>query len=68
MTRLVQNHDHDIAIAAATFRKSLDPVERLTLATAAMLSLDPASRDTLIRTAERGRKAEDVFRRAWRHG
>ena len=50
------------------------PSERLTVASAAMLSLDPDSRDTLIRAAERGRKADTVFRRAWpaagrdRHG
>ncbi len=59
---------------AIIFRKRLRPRERLTLASAAMQSLDSDSRDTLIRTAERGKRAEQVFRRAWpaagrdRHG
>ncbi len=53
---------------ATTFQKSLVPRERLTVALSVMMSLDPDSRDTLIRTAERGRKADSVFRRAWRHG
>ncbi len=59
---------------AIIFRKRLGPSERLTVASAAMLSLDPDSRDTLIPTAERGRRADSVFRRAWpaagcdRHG
>ena len=53
---------------AITFRKRLGPNERLTLASAAMMSLDPDSRDTLIRTAERAKRADEVFRGAWRHG
>ncbi len=59
----------DVAAGVATIlRKRLGPCERLTVASAAMLSLDPDSRDTLIRTAERGRKAEQVFRRVgYRH-
>ncbi len=48
---------------AIIFRKRLGPNERLTLASAAMLSLGPDSRDALIRAAERGRKADQVFRR-----
>ncbi len=64
--KLVENHDHDVAIAAAKFRKQLNPNERLTLATAAMLSLDPDSRDALINTAERNRRADAAFRRAAR--
>jgi len=53
---------------AKVFRRRLQPNERFTLASAAMMSLDPDSRDTLIRAAERGRKADAVFRGAWRHG
>ena len=49
---------------AIIFRKRLGPNERLTLASAAMLSLDPDSRDTLTRAAERTKRAEQVFRRA----
>ncbi len=49
---------------AAIFRKRLGPCERLTVASAAMLSLDPDSRDLLIQAAERGKRAERVFRRA----
>ena len=45
------------------FRKRLGPNERLTLASAAMMSLDPDSRDTLIRAAVRAERAEQVFRR-----
>ena len=57
----------DLAAGLATIlRKRLGPCERLTVASAAMLSLDPDSRDTLIRAAERGRKAEQVFRRVGR--
>ena len=48
-------------------RKRLRPWERLTLASAAMSSLDPDSRDALIRAAERGRKADTVFRRVGCH-
>jgi len=51
---------------ASIFRKRLGPCERLTVASAAMLSLDPDSRDTLIRAAERGRKSDQVFRRVGR--
>ncbi len=53
---------------AKVFRRRLQPNERFTLASAAMMSLDPDSRDTLIRAAERGRRADEVFRGAWRHG
>jgi hypothetical protein len=57
----------DIAADLATiFRKRLGPCERLTVASAAMLSLDPDARDTLIQAAERARKAEQVFRRIGR--
>ncbi len=51
---------------AAILRKRLRPCERLTLASAAMLSLDPDSRDLLIQAAERGKRAERVFRRVGR--
>ncbi len=55
----------DIAAGLATIlRKRLGPCERLTVASAAMLSLDPDSRDLLIQAAERGKRAERVFRRA----
>jgi hypothetical protein len=55
----------DLAAGLATiFRKRLGPCERLTLASAAMLALDPDSRDLLIQAAERGKRAERVFRRA----
>ena len=53
---------------AKVFRRRLQPNERLTLARAAMASLDPDSRDALIREAERGRRAEQVFRRVAYHG
>jgi len=53
---------------AKVFRRRLQPNERQTLARAAMASLDPDSRDALVREAERGRKADAVFRGAWRHG
>ncbi len=52
---------------AKVFRRRLQPNERLTLASAAMQSLDPDSRDMLIRAAERGRKADTVFRRVGCH-
>jgi len=48
---------------AKVFRRRLQPVERLTLASAAIASLDPDSRDKVIRAAERERKSDDVFRR-----
>jgi len=51
---------------AKVFRRRLQPNERLTLASAAMMSLDPDSRDALIRAAERGRRADSVFRRTGR--
>ena len=57
-----------IADLATVFRRRLEPCERLTVASAAMQSLDQDSRDALIREAERGRKADAVFRGAWRHG
>ncbi len=53
---------------AKVFRRRLQPNERFTLASAAIQSLDPDSRDTLIHAAERGRRADEVFRRAGRHG
>ena len=53
---------------AKVFRRRLQPNERFTLASAAIQSLDPDSRDTLIREAERGKRADEVFRGAWRHG
>ena len=57
----------DIAAGLATiFRKRLGPCERLTLASATMLSLDPDSRDLLMQAAERGKRAEQVFRRVGR--
>ncbi len=49
---------------AKVFRRRLQPNERLTLASAAMLSLDPESRDKVLRAAERNRKSDEVFRRA----
>ena len=52
---------------ATVFRKRLAPCERLTVASAAMMSLDPDSRDAIIRTAERGRRADSVFRREGCH-
>ncbi len=52
---------------AKVFRRRLQPKERRTLASAALESLDPESRDTLMRAAERGRKAEEVFRRVGCH-
>ena len=48
---------------AIIFRKRLGPCERLTLASAAMLSLDPDNRDALVRAAVRAERAERVFRR-----
>ncbi len=53
---------------AKVFRRRLHPNERETLCRAAMASLGPDSRDKVLREAERGRKADEVFRRAWRHG
>ena len=53
---------------AKVFRLRLQPNERMTLARAAMMSLDPDSRDKVLRAAERGVKADAVFRGAWRHG
>ncbi len=53
---------------AKVFRRRLQPNERLTLASAAMESLDPDSRDKVLRAAERGRRAEQVFRRVAYHG
>ncbi len=55
-----------VADLASIFRKRLGPCERLTVASAAMLSLDPDSRRELVETAERCRKSEDVFRRVRR--
>jgi len=49
---------------AKTFRRRLHPDERLTLARAAMASLDPDSRNAIMREAERFRRSEDVFHRA----
>ncbi len=60
--------DDIVAELARSFRKRLTIDERRILATAAMLSLDPDSRDALIREAERGRRADEVFRGAGRHG
>ena len=57
-----------VADLAKVFRRRLEPCERFTVASAALHSLDPDSRDALIREAERGRKADAVFRGAWRHG
>ncbi len=48
---------------AKVFRHRLQPVERMTLAAAAVKSLDPDGRDKVIRAAERERKSDDVFRR-----
>ena len=48
---------------AKVFRRRLQPVERFTLASAALASLDQESRDKIIRAAERDRKADAVFRR-----
>ena len=49
---------------AKVFRRRLQPNERLTLASAAMMSLDPDSRNAIMREAERFRRSEDVFHRA----
>ncbi len=51
---------------ASIFRKRLGPCERLTVASAAMLALDPDSRRELVEAAERCRKSEQVFRRVGR--
>ena len=48
---------------AKVFRRRLQPVERFTLASAAIQSLDPDSRDKVIRAAVRAERAEQVFRR-----
>ena len=48
---------------AKVFRRRLQPNERFTLASAAIQSLDPDSRDKVIRAAERDKRAEQVFRR-----
>jgi len=53
---------------AKVLRKRLEPTERLIVASGAMQSLDPGSRELMIREAERGRKADAVFSGAWRHG
>ena len=50
---------------AGIFRKHLSPCERLTVASAAMMSLDPDSRRDLVEAAERCRKSDQVF---WRVG
>ena len=45
-----------VADLAKVFRRRLQPNERLTLASAAIQSLDPESRDKVIRAAERGKR------------
>ena len=52
-----------VADLAKVFRRRLQPNERLTLASAAMESLDPESRDKVLRAAVRAERAERVFRR-----
>ncbi len=56
-----------VADLATVFRRRLAPFERLTVASAAIQSLGQDSRDALIREAERGRRADDVFRRVGCH-
>ena len=59
--------DDIVAELARDLRKHFTPSERLCLALGAMHSLSPDARDKLIRTAERGRKADSVFRRVGCH-